>query len=135
MIVLWIHENMSKIWVKTFSWSAKMMMSCAKLGSTWAWKNNLKPHSIMSFYNLYVKLVWRFSIVKPSKRSLIELFGVTQLGEESTKVYLKRFNEEMLKIEKLIQLVALEALINGVNEHFLWNNLYALSNRILLKVK
>jgi hypothetical protein len=79
--------------------------------------------------------VSRFNIVKPFKRSFIELFGVTQLGEESTKAYLKRFNEEMLKIEELIQLVALEALINGVNEHFLWNDLYALPNKILLKVK
>lgn len=41
----------------------------------------------------------------------------------------------MLKIEELIQLVALEALKNGVNEHFLWNDMYALPNKILLKVK
>jgi hypothetical protein len=34
-------------------------------------------------------------------------------------VYLKRFNEEMLKLEGLIELVASEALIIGVRENFL----------------
>jgi hypothetical protein len=34
-------------------------------------------------------------------------------------VYLKRFNEEMLKLKGLIELVASEALIIGVRENFL----------------
>lgn len=41
----------------------------------------------------------------------------------------------MLKIKKLIQPIALEALISGVKERSLWNDLYALPNKILYKVK
>jgi hypothetical protein len=48
---------------------------------------------------------------------------------------LKRFNKEMFKVNKLIDLVALKALISGVKEHYLWKNLYALLGRSLLKVK
>lgn len=32
------------------------------------------------------------------------------------RVYLKTFNKEMLKVEELIELIALEALISGVKE-------------------
>lgn len=41
----------------------------------------------------------------------------------------------MFKVKKLIDLVALKALISGVKEHSLWKNLYALLDRSLLKVK
>ena len=55
--------------------------------------------------------------------------------DESTITYLKRFNEEMLKVENLIKSVAFKALISGVKEKALWKKLYALSDRRLLKVK
>jgi hypothetical protein len=48
---------------------------------------------------------------------------------------LKRFNKKMLKLEELIELVTSKALINGVREHSLWKDLYALPDRSLLKVK
>jgi len=48
---------------------------------------------------------------------------------------LKRFNEEMLKVEELFKLVALKALIRGVKEHVLLRKLYALLDRILLDIK
>jgi hypothetical protein len=49
----------------------------------------------------------------------MELFGVTKQEGKYTRIYLKRFNKEMLKVEELLKLVALEALIKGVNEHAL----------------
>jgi hypothetical protein len=39
----------------------------------------------------------------------MELFGFTQSNDESTRAYLKRFNEEMLKVDELLELVAFEA--------------------------
>jgi hypothetical protein len=40
----------------------------------------------------------------------MELFGFTQSDDEySTRAYLKRFREEMLKIDELLALVAFEA--------------------------
>ncbi|KAL9398735.1 hypothetical protein Peur_007696 [Populus x canadensis] len=51
------------------------------------------------------------------------------------RAYMKRFNEEMLKLEDLIELIALEALSSGVREKHLWKELYALLDRKLLKVK
>jgi hypothetical protein len=53
----------------------------------------------------------------PTKKSSTKLFGVTQQEGESTQTYLKRFNENMYKVEKLIELIALEALMRGVREH------------------
>jgi hypothetical protein len=41
----------------------------------------------------------------------------------------------MLKVEELLDPVALEALIRGVREHALYRKLYALLDRSLLKVK
>ena len=51
------------------------------------------------------------------------------------RAYMKRFNEEMLKLKDLIELIALEALIRRVREKHLWKELYALLDRRLLKVK
>jgi len=70
-----------------------------------------------------------------AKMSSTELFEITQAEDESTRTYLKGFNEEMLKVEDLIKLVASEALISWVRET-LWRELYALRlDRRLLKVK
>jgi len=41
----------------------------------------------------------------------------------------------MLKIKELIESVALEAWISWVREHFSWKDLYALSDKSLMKVK
>lgn len=57
------------------------------------------------------------------------------MENESTRTYLKMFNEEMLKVKYLIEQVASEALINAVREKTLWKELYALLDRRLLKVK
>jgi hypothetical protein len=71
-----------------------------------------------------------FSTSIPVKRSSTKLFGVTQSKSESTQTYLN-----ILKIKKLLDLVALKALIRGVREDVIWRKLYALSNRNLLEVK
>lgn len=57
------------------------------------------------------------------------------MKDGSTRTYLKRFNEEMLKVENLIKSVAFKALISRVKEKALWKKLYALLDRRLLKVK
>ena len=57
------------------------------------------------------------------------------MENESTRTYLKMFNEKMLKVKDLIEQVASEALINAVREKTLWKELYALLDRRLLKVK
>ena len=45
-----------------------------------------------------------------AKMSSTKLFEITQAKDESTRTYLKGFNEEMLKVGDLIKLVASEAL-------------------------
>jgi hypothetical protein len=47
--------------------------------------------------------VAHFNISISLKRSSTELFRVTQLEGESTQAYLRRFNEEILKVEELIK--------------------------------
>jgi hypothetical protein len=57
------------------------------------------------------------------KKSSIKLFGVTK---ESTRAYLKRFNEEMLEVEDLLEPITCEALIKGVKSEELWKQLHPL---------
>jgi hypothetical protein len=61
--------------------------------------------------------VARFSTNIAIKKSSIKLFGVAQQEGESTQMYLKRFNEEMIKVEELLESVALEVLIREAREH------------------
>jgi hypothetical protein len=82
-----------------------------------AWYNNLEPSSIEGFNNLYAKPVACFNINIPTKKSFTELFGVIQQEGESTWAYLKRFNEEILNVKELLELVDSDALKSGVNEH------------------
>jgi len=77
----------------------------------------LEPSSIEGFSDFCTKLVARFSTNIAIKKSSIKLFGVAQQEGESTQMYLKRFNEEMIKVEKLFESVALEVLIRGAREH------------------
>jgi hypothetical protein len=46
-----------------------------------------------------------------------KLFDVTQQENESTRVYLKRFNEKMFNMKELLEPIALKALIKGVRGH------------------
>jgi len=83
-------------------------------GFAHVWYNNLDLDSIEEFSDLCSKLVAHFSTTILSKRIFIELFGVTQLEGESTRVYLKRFKEKMLKFENFLELVTSKTLINEV---------------------
>jgi len=60
--------------------------------------------------------VARFSISIPTKKTFIELFSVTQQEGESTQVYLRRSNAEMLKVEELIEpeMLKVEELIEPI---------------------
>ena len=48
---------------------------------------------------------------------------------------MKRFSEEMLHMEELIESMNVEALINEVKECSMWKGLYALPDRSFMKVK
>jgi hypothetical protein len=71
------------------------------------------------FNDLCAKLVARFNIRTPTKKTFTELFSVAQKKSESIRAYLRRFNAEMFKVEELIESVTLKALIRGVREHAL----------------
>jgi hypothetical protein len=60
--------------------------------------------------------VTQFCTSIPTKKSFTELFGITQTWNDFTRTYLKISNEEMLKVEDLIELVTSEAFISGVRE-------------------
>jgi hypothetical protein len=83
---------------------------------------------------LCVKLVSRFSTSIPIKKSFTWLFGVTQGEKESTRSYLRRFNEEMLEVEDLLGPIACEALIKGVEVKSCGNSSTCYKTE-LLKVK
>jgi len=68
-------------------------------------------------------------------KSYMELFSITQQEIKSTQIYLKRFNKEMFKVEELLELVTLKALIREVREHAIRRKLYALLDKSLLKLK
>jgi hypothetical protein len=60
------------------------------------------------------------------KKSSTKLFRVTQDEKDSTQAYMKRFNEEMLQVEDLLEPIAGEALIKGVRSEELWKQLHPL---------
>jgi len=71
------------------------------------------------FLDLYNKLIARFSNNISIKKSLTELVSITQLKGESARAYLKIFNEKMLKVENPLELMAIKALISGINNYSL----------------
>jgi len=71
-------------------------------GSTWAWYYSLKPGFILCFSNLYSKLIAHFNMSIHGKKKVHLIY---------TRAYLKKLNEEMLKIEDLFELVTTEAQI------------------------
>jgi hypothetical protein len=67
-----------------------------------------------------------FNTSIPAKKNFPKLFGVTLAKNKLIQACLKRFNKEMLKVEKLIKHMAFEAMICGVKEKALWKKLYSL---------
>jgi len=103
-LIIQDHDSICKIFLKTFR------------GSAWAWYNNLEPNSIEGFGYLCTKLVVCFSTSIPIKKTSTKLFSIVKQEGKSTRAYLKRFNVKMLKMEELIELVAI---IRRVREHAL----------------
>lgn len=91
--------------------------------------HSLKLESILSLHDLYVKLISPFSSNNSAKKSTIKLFVITQGDDESTSAYLQRFNEEMLSVENLIELIATKALINGIYNCLLQERLDTLTEK------
>lgn len=77
--------------------------------------HNLKLGSISSFLDLCDKLIIHFSMSIPAQKSSTELFSIIQLENDSTRAYLKKFNEEMLNLKNLLEPVALKALSSGIH--------------------
>ena len=68
----------------------------------YVWSNNLKSSFIEGFRDLYAKFVSCFNTSILDKGSSNELFRVTLSDDESINVYLKSFNEKMLKVEEML---------------------------------
>ena len=64
------------------------------------WYHSLKPDPIFDFTNLCAKFVAHFStsILVFFKKSSTKLFVIIQWENESTRAYLKRFNDEIIKV-------------------------------------
>jgi hypothetical protein len=50
-------------------------------------------------------------------------------------IYLQRFNKKILNIERLLELIITETLINGVYNYSLWEMLYTLPHKNLFSIK
>ena len=79
----------------------------------------LEPSFITGFRDLCMKLMSQFRTNMLANKISTKLFSITQIGGEFTRAYLKMYNKEMLKVEELIEIIASEAMINGVREHFI----------------
>ena len=86
-------------------------------GSTRVQYYNLNLGSISNFLDLYSKLIAHLRKNIYMEKSSIKLFFNTQLEGENTRAYPKRFNEEILKVENLLEPMAIKALISGINNY------------------
>lgn len=68
-------------------------------GSVHAWYNNLEPSFIASFSKLCTKLVVGFSTSIRARKISTKIFRITQVDGESTRTYLKSFNEKCSMFE------------------------------------
>jgi len=56
--------------------------------STRVWYHSFKPGSILSFHDLYVKLISHFNTSIPIEKSTTKLFVITQQDDKNTRAYL-----------------------------------------------
>ncbi|XP_057720290.1 uncharacterized protein LOC130934770 [Arachis stenosperma] len=83
------------------------------------WFNSLPQGSVASFSDISSAFLARFTTRIAKAKHLINLLGVTQKADETTRKYLDRFNDECLEIEGLTDSVASLCLTNGLlNEDF-----------------
>ncbi|XP_015953033.1 uncharacterized protein LOC107477509 [Arachis duranensis] len=83
------------------------------------WFNALPNGPIASFHDITRQFMAQFTTRITKAKHLINLLGVTQKQEESTRKYLDRFNDECLTVDGLTDSVASLCLTNGfMNEDF-----------------
>ncbi|XP_015959673.1 uncharacterized protein LOC107483569 [Arachis duranensis] len=83
------------------------------------WFNSLPQGSVASFTDISRAFLAQFTTRIAKAKHPINLLGVTQKADETTRKYLDRFNDECLKIEGLTDSVASLCLTNGLlNEDF-----------------
>ncbi|XP_015970379.1 uncharacterized protein LOC107493858 [Arachis duranensis] len=83
------------------------------------WFNSLSQGSMVGFSDISRAFLAQFTTRIAKAKHPINLLGVTQKADETTRKYLDRFNDECLKIEGLTDLVASLCLTNGLlNEDF-----------------
>ena len=98
------------------------VLSIIFYGSKQAWYHRFNLH----FHDLSSKLIFYFSTSIQAKKA--------QWEDESIRVYIQRFNEEMFNMERL-ELIAIEVLINRVYNYYLWERLYTLPKQNLFSIK
>ncbi|XP_072081095.1 uncharacterized protein [Arachis hypogaea] len=83
------------------------------------WFNALPNGSIAGFHDITRKFMAQFTTRITKAKHPINLLGVTQKQDESTRKYLDRFNDECLTVDGLTDSVASLCLTNGLmNEDF-----------------
>ncbi|XP_016199821.1 uncharacterized protein LOC107640834 [Arachis ipaensis] len=83
------------------------------------WFNNLPQGSVTDFADISHAFLAQFTTRITKAKHPINLLGVTQRPDESTRKYLDRFNDECLEINGLTNSVASLCLTNGLrNEDF-----------------
>ncbi|XP_016200238.1 uncharacterized protein LOC107641254 [Arachis ipaensis] len=83
------------------------------------WFNNLPQGSVTGFADISHAFSAQFTTRIAKAKHPINLLGVTQRPDESTRKYLDRFNDECLEIDGLTDSVASLCLTNGLlNEDF-----------------
>ncbi|XP_025607848.1 uncharacterized protein [Arachis hypogaea] len=88
-------------------------------GPTIRWFNSLLQGSVTGFSEVSCAFLAQFTTRIAKAKHSINLLGVNQKIDETTKKYLDRFNDECLEIEGLTNSVASLCLTNGLlNEDF-----------------
>ncbi|XP_072066987.1 uncharacterized protein [Arachis hypogaea] len=88
-------------------------------GTAIRWFNNLPQGSVTGFADISHAFLAQFTTRIAKAKNPINLLGVTQRPDESTRKYLDIFNDECLEIDGLTDSVASLCLTNGLlNEDF-----------------
>jgi len=72
-----------------------------------AWYHSLELDPIFDFTDMCAKFVAHFSISILVKKSSTKLFVIIQWENESTRAYLKMFNDKIIKVEGLVEPVTI----------------------------
>ncbi|XP_057529908.1 uncharacterized protein LOC130808449 [Amaranthus tricolor] len=101
-----LHTTNLSLWCKFFPTTLT--------GAALTWYTSLPGGSIHNFAQLEGKFLGHFIASRRQEKSNFHLLSITQLEGESISSYLKKFHEAVLEVTDLEELVALNALINGM---------------------